>query len=51
MLTAVHSWARGSLMSFVSEASAPPIVLTDCVSKMRESSGSDPFVEKYVFPG
>ena len=27
------------------------IVLTHCVSKMRETSGSDPFVEKYIFPG
>ncbi len=35
------------------EALAAPkaIVLTHCVSKMRESSGFDPFVEKYVFPG
>lgn len=27
------------------------IVLTHCISKMKESSGADPFVEKYVFPG
>lgn len=27
------------------------IVLTHCISKMKESSGSDPFVEKHVFPG
>lgn len=27
------------------------IVLTHCISKMQESSGADPFVEKYVFPG
>lgn len=27
------------------------IVLTHCISKMQESSGSDPFVEKHVFPG
>lgn len=32
--------------------SAPgAIVLTHCISKMRESSGSDPFVAKHVFPG
>jgi cyclopropane-fatty-acyl-phospholipid synthase len=32
--------------------SAPgAIVLTHCISKMKESSGSDPFVEKHVFPG
>ena len=32
--------------------SAPgAIVLTHCISKMRESSGSDPFVVKHVFPG
>jgi cyclopropane-fatty-acyl-phospholipid synthase len=27
------------------------IVLTHCISKMRESTGADPFVEKHVFPG
>jgi cyclopropane-fatty-acyl-phospholipid synthase len=27
------------------------IVLTHCISKMRESSGTDPFVAKHVFPG
>ncbi len=27
------------------------VVLTHCISKMRESSGADPFVEKHVFPG
>jgi cyclopropane-fatty-acyl-phospholipid synthase len=27
------------------------IVLTHCISKMKESSGSDPFVAKHVFPG
>lgn len=27
------------------------IVLTHCISKMKESAGSDPFVEKHVFPG
>ena len=27
------------------------IVLTHCISKMREASGSDPFVAKHVFPG
>lgn len=27
------------------------IVLTHCISKMRESNGADPFVEKHVFPG
>jgi len=27
------------------------IVLTHCISKMKEASGSDPFVEKHVFPG
>jgi len=32
--------------------SAPgAIVLTHCISKMKESAGSDPFVEKHVFPG
>jgi cyclopropane-fatty-acyl-phospholipid synthase len=32
--------------------SAPhAIVLTHCISKMQESKGSDPFVEKHVFPG
>jgi cyclopropane-fatty-acyl-phospholipid synthase len=32
--------------------SAPgAIVLTHCISKMKESPGSDPFVEKHVFPG
>ncbi len=32
--------------------SAPgAIVLTHCISKMKESSGSDPFVQKHVFPG
>lgn len=32
--------------------SAPgAIVLTHCISKMQESTGSDPFVEKHVFPG
>jgi cyclopropane-fatty-acyl-phospholipid synthase len=32
--------------------SAPgAIVLTHCISKMKEASGSDPFVEKHVFPG
>lgn len=27
------------------------IVLTHCISKMRESRGADPFVAKHVFPG
>ena len=27
------------------------LVLTHCISKMKESPGSDPFVEKHVFPG
>lgn len=27
------------------------VVLTHCISKMRESRGSDPFVSKHVFPG
>jgi cyclopropane-fatty-acyl-phospholipid synthase len=27
------------------------VVLTHCISKMKEASGSDPFVEKHVFPG
>lgn len=32
--------------------SAPgAIVLTHCISKMKEASGSDPFVAKHVFPG
>mgnify|MGYP002402910608 CR=1 FL=1 len=32
--------------------SAPgAVVLTHCISKMKESAGSDPFVEKHVFPG
>jgi cyclopropane-fatty-acyl-phospholipid synthase len=32
--------------------SAPgAIVLTHCISKMKEATGSDPFVEKHVFPG
>ncbi|HVH43885.1 MAG TPA: cyclopropane-fatty-acyl-phospholipid synthase family protein [Labilithrix sp.] len=32
--------------------SAPKgIVLTHCISKMKEARGSDPFVEKHVFPG
>lgn len=32
--------------------SAPgAVVLTHCISKMQESSGSDPFVQKHVFPG
>jgi cyclopropane-fatty-acyl-phospholipid synthase len=32
--------------------SAPgAVVLTHCISKMAESPGSDPFVEKHVFPG
>jgi cyclopropane-fatty-acyl-phospholipid synthase len=32
-------------------AAPKSVVLTHCVSKMRESTGSDPFVEKYIFPG
>ncbi|HVJ90738.1 MAG TPA: cyclopropane-fatty-acyl-phospholipid synthase family protein [Labilithrix sp.] len=32
--------------------SAPgAVVLTHCISKMKESKGSDPFVSKHVFPG
>jgi cyclopropane-fatty-acyl-phospholipid synthase len=32
--------------------SAPgAVVLTHCISKMKEAPGSDPFVEKHVFPG
>lgn len=27
------------------------IVLTHCISKMKEATGADPFVEKHVFPG
>jgi cyclopropane-fatty-acyl-phospholipid synthase len=27
------------------------ICLLHCISKMKESSGADPFVEKHVFPG
>lgn len=27
------------------------ILLTHCISKMKEAPGSDPFVEKHVFPG
>jgi len=27
------------------------VLLTHCISKMAESKGSDPFVEKHVFPG
>ena len=27
------------------------IVLTHCISKMQESDGADPFVQKHVFPG
>lgn len=35
------------------EALAAPgaIVLTHCIAKMKEASGSDPFVAKHVFPG